>query len=68
MMASLVLTGLTCLGVLHADASVAVETRWAAAADVADVRRAAVDALDAGEAGTAGAGRRHGHSRGQSRA
>lgn len=45
---------LTCFGVLHADASVAVQAGRTAAADVADVRRPAVDALNAGEAGPAG--------------
>lgn len=54
---------LTCLGVLHADASVTVKAGRAPAADVADMRRPAVDALDPGEAGPAGTRSRHIHSR-----
>lgn len=45
---------LTCLGVLHADASIAVKAGRAAAADVADMRRPAVDALNPREAGPTG--------------
>lgn len=50
---------LTCLGVFHADTSVAVKAGRTAAADVADVRRPAVDALNPGETGPAGARGRH---------
>ena len=54
---------LTCLGVLRANASVAVEAGWAAAAYIADMRWPAVDALNPGEAGPAGACGRHVGSR-----
>lgn len=54
---------LTCLGVLHAGAPVAVKAGRAPAADVADMWRPAVDALDPGEARPAGTRSRHIHSR-----
>ena len=45
---------LTFLGVLHADASIAIKTRWAAAADIADMWGPAVDALNSREARSTG--------------
>ena len=54
-------TLLTFFGVLRADASVAVESGRAAAADVSDMWRPAIDALNPGEAGPAGTCCRHVH-------
>lgn len=54
---------LTCLGVLHADASIAVKAGRAATADVADMGRPAVDALNPRETGPAGTCSRHIHCR-----